>query len=83
MPPSDYRIINKDDLLRKFVDELWPEKLAPYPCEEYQYGYRKTIRKWFSETGDLMAETLEYRNPTGASTVVRQLRDGDIMYYIQ
>jgi len=82
MPPNEYRIIDKDDLLRKFVDEQWSDKLARYPCEEYQYGYRKTIRKWFNDEGDLIAETREYRNPTGVNTVVRQLRDGEIMYYV-
>ncbi len=81
MPPSEYRIISKPDLLRKYTDERWEERLTPYQYEDWRFKI-KTIRIW-KNGNDIMAIVNEYRPPHGPpSTVVRQLRDGDIMYYI-
>jgi len=82
MPPKEYRSISKEDLLCKYHSENWAGKLAQYRCDEWKCGSRKTCRKWFSPENDVMAFTLEYRNPGGTSLVVRLLRDGDVLYYI-
>jgi hypothetical protein len=83
MPPQEYRIIDKTALLHKYLDEGWPEKLAPYPCTQWPCGRRKTGKKWANGT-DIMALLFEYRNTDGSiNTVVRQLRDGDILYYVE
>jgi hypothetical protein len=81
MAPSTYSITTKDDLLRKFVAESWRERLAQYRYETWPATQIKTIEKWWNGE-NLQAFVLTYRNATGVSTVVRQLRDGDTMFYI-
>jgi hypothetical protein len=81
MAPLEYSITNKDDLLRRFVDEGWRERLVQYRYETWQATKRKTIEKWW-DGDDLRAFVLTYHNATGDSTVIRQLRDGDTMHYI-
>ena len=71
-----YRSIDKGALMRKFVDEDWPKRLAGYPCSETRFGPHKTMKVWYSD--DLVkCRKLEYSNPAGGQDVVRQLLDDD------
>ena len=83
-PPADYRITDKNTLLRKYEDEGWAEKLSgsKYEYEERPYGFRKTVKIWRSGS-DVMAEVREYENASGVSIRVCQLRDGDVHYYTE
>jgi len=83
MAPREYRIIDKDELHRKFVDEGWGTRLATFPEDLPQLFGRKTLRIWRDPDGDVKCRKLEYNNPTGRSDVIRQLLDDDgIMWYI-
>jgi len=81
MPPTEYRSISKVDLLRKYHDEGWGEKLSQYRLVEWKTGNRKNHKKWFNAENEVMAFILEYQNPGGL--VVRELRDGDVHYYVE
>jgi len=83
MLPKDYRSINKDELLRKFADEGWAERLAQSREDTPQKFGRKTLRVFRDDDGDVRCRKLEYGNPLGRSEVIRQLLDDDgIMWYI-
>jgi hypothetical protein len=72
-----FQALPKQDLLRKYLDEHWPERLRAYHCTPHP-GANKTTRIW--RDGDyIMGIVNEYRN---GNIVVRQLRDGDVMYRI-
>jgi hypothetical protein len=83
MSPSKYCRVSKEWLHRKYVDEGWAEKLrdigtpTEIPCGNFKMGY-----VWTNAEGDVFARLFEHINPKGNQTVVRQLRDGDTMYYI-
>jgi len=80
MLPKKYSSISKQDLLRKYTEELWEQKLAHYHCECIELP-RKTTRIW--KDGQLiMAVITWHRNPDGEQMVVRSLRDGDTMFDI-
>lgn len=82
MPPIEYRSITKNELLRKYLDERWPEKLQEkvqsgvYQYHEYVYS-TKTTKHW-KHGNDFIVIVNEYIN---GQVVVRQLRE-DILYFI-
>ena len=81
MPPREYRNISKEDLRRKWLAERWEERMAPYHEEGWQSNLRR-LRIW-KNGEDIMAIVKEYHNPgVNPEIVVRQLRDGDILYLI-
>ena len=81
MPPNEYRIISKGDLRRKWFDENWPEHIAQYHCDTWTFAI-STLFIW-RDGEDIMAVVKEYhQRGRSPETVVRQLRDGNIMYMI-
>ena len=79
MHPKEYRIITKDQLLHKYLDGDWPKTLQ----EKYRLELHKSSRKITSiwlDGDEIIAIVNQY---LGGATVVRQLRDGDVMYYAQ
>ena len=81
MPPREYRSISKDELRRKWFDEQWEQRMTGYHLDEWHFT-ATTLRIW-KNGNDIMAAVKEYHYPGGTpNTVVRQLRDGDVLYYI-
>lgn len=81
MPPNEYRSISKIDLRRKWLDENWPERLAQYHCDTWEFAI-STLSIW-KDGEDIIAVVKEYRQRgRPRETVVRQLRDGNVMYLI-
>jgi hypothetical protein len=86
MPPLEQRTIDKDVLYAKYIAEDWPARIGqtadPTRTKTWKTGNYKTHTKWFNAEGDVLAFVIEYHRP-GSVSVVRQLRDGDIFYYIE
>lgn len=82
MPPKEYRSITKEALLRKYLDNTWPEILAHLRHDEWCCGNRKVGHKWTADDGSVVCRLFEYRDGGGKviSTVVRQLREGDVFW---
>ena len=84
MAPSEYRSIDIDALREKYFAEGWDKRLPEIAArvEEWRTGNYKRHTKWFNAHNDVLAFVVEYDLP-GGTTVVRELRDGGIMYFIE
>jgi len=81
MPPNEYRSISKEELRHKWLSENWEARLSEYPVDTWHSNMRK-LRIW-KDGEDIIAIVKEYHNPgVNPEIVVRQLRDGDILYHI-
>jgi len=83
MTSIEHRIITKEDLLSKYLTEDWPRKLAGRRCVDWWTGNSKHHMKWFNDDNEVLAFVIEYVYPNRKSTVVRLLRDENVLYAIE
>ena len=79
----EYRSISISDLLRKYTDGNWAERLREFEHKEWRCGNFKIGHKWLNPKGQLMCLLFIHDNPKGTRTVVQELREGNIHWYVE
>ena len=73
-------ILTKEQMLRKFIDEDWEQKLAMFNCTIIPCGEHKTIKKWRYGTTTMGCTRERRYSPAQVTTLVCLLRDGNDLY---
>jgi hypothetical protein len=79
MPPN-LHILTQEQMLRKFIDEQWEQKLAMFTPSESHHGENKIVRMWHEGTITMGCIRIRQYSPSNVKTIVCLLRDGDDLY---
>jgi hypothetical protein len=79
MPPN-LNILTQDQMLRKFNDEGWEQKLSSYQSSSSHHGENKIVTIWRDGSTTMGCIRVRQYAPDNVKTLVCLLRDGDDLY---